>query len=105
MIEPTDWRLNNQAQYLAGAVLVWNRYVPANPDNDHDHCEFCWAKFMDPTYSDAHRAHIEQHPEVVTEGYATTAAHPKGADYHWVCAKCFDDLAESFGWRVADRSA
>ena len=46
MREPNDWRLMNQERYLRGATLVWQRYLPAKPTNDHDHCEFCQTKFM-----------------------------------------------------------
>ena len=83
MIEPTDWRLNNQAQYLTGAVLVWNRYAPANPDNDHDHCEFCWTKFM-----------REGVHETLAEGYSTPDR------YRWICEPCFADFQARFGWQV-----
>jgi hypothetical protein len=43
-----DWRLQGQERYLAGTELVWRAYRQ-NSDNlnwDHDHCAFCWAKFM-----------------------------------------------------------
>jgi len=46
MREPNDWRLMNQERYLKGVTLSWRAYVPANPTNDHDHCEFCQAKFL-----------------------------------------------------------
>ena len=41
-----DARLCGQEAYLAGVTLVHQPWNPANPKNDHDHCEFCWAKFM-----------------------------------------------------------
>jgi hypothetical protein len=31
-------------------------------------------------------------------GYATTAEHEHGADAHWICAVCYDELREAFGW-------
>jgi hypothetical protein len=97
----SDWRLTNQESYLKGASLIRKPYRAYSEEWEHDHCEFCWAKFMDPAYTDEHRAFIEQHPEVLTEGYATTDEHPKGADYHWICPACFDDFVEAFGWRVS----
>jgi hypothetical protein len=57
---------------------------------------------MDPEFSPEHRQWIADHAEVLTEGYATTAAHRDGADYHWVCAVCFDDFRNRFGWRAVD---
>ncbi|HEX4333554.1 MAG TPA: hypothetical protein VH040_15555 [Usitatibacter sp.] len=53
-----DWRLTNQQRYLMHAQLIHRRYGPinpgnANPTNDHDHCEFCSAKFTLSGESDA----------------------------------------------------
>jgi hypothetical protein len=98
--EKDDWRLTGQASYLQGAALTWKRYRAWSETWEHDHCAFCWAKFMDPDFSEAHRRFIEEHPEVLTEGYATTAEHEGGADGHWVCRPCFDDFADLFEWRV-----
>ena len=83
MREPTDWRLTNQERYLKGATLIWHPYAPANSGNDHDHCEFCWAKFM-----------IDDQPELLHEGYST----PDGS--RWICKMCFDDFVDMFGWHV-----
>jgi hypothetical protein len=81
MIAPDDWRLTNQMNYLQNAVLVWKEYQAPSESWDHDHCEFCWAKFMEGDY-----------PDVQRTGYATED------DYHWVCKPCFDDFKEMFGW-------
>jgi hypothetical protein len=103
--EPADdWRLMGQERYLSGAQWVRKRYRAYSEAWEHDHCAFCQAKFMDPDFSPEHRRFIEQHPEVLTEGYATTAEHPNGADYYWVCARCFGDFAGRFGWRVVAES-
>ena len=40
-----DWRLRGQERYLTGREFVWREYTAPRPDWDHDHCEFCWAKF------------------------------------------------------------
>jgi len=82
--DPSDWRLTNQERYLRGVTLIWQPYAPAQPDNDHDHCEFCYAKFM---RGDA--------PDTLQEGYATVDRH------RWVCKPCFDDFASQFEWHVA----
>jgi len=83
MREPNDWRLTNQARYLQGVALVWQRYSPASPDNDHDHCEFCWTKFME-----------SGPPDTLREGYATPDKR------RWICKACFDDFADQFNWQV-----
>jgi hypothetical protein len=60
--DDSDWRLQGQESYLKGVTLVrraW-RVPTSNPAWDHDHCEFCWAKFMDA-----------DSPHVMREGHAT----------------------------------
>ena len=42
----SDWRLfREQDKYLRGVTLIRQSYISNNPFNDHDHCEFCMAKF------------------------------------------------------------
>ncbi len=78
-------------------------WVPIEPLGwDHDHCEFCWAKFMEPGSSEEARRYVEEDPDVFTEGYAATEEHPNGLRYHWVCPRCFDDFADRFGWAVIE---
>lgn len=78
-----DWRLRGQEKYLMGVALVRRRYKPV-ADNDHDHCAFCWAKFM-----------VADRPELLHEGYATADRS------HWICDRCFDDFRETFRWQVS----
>ena len=74
-----------------GALLVISHTYHDETENsarvrlirDHDHCEFCWAKFM-----------VEDYPDVLHEGYSTLD------EYRWVCKGCFEDFKESFQWRV-----
>ena len=87
MVDSEDWRLQGQEDYLAGAELVRRAYrrIPSHPNRDHDHCAFCWAKFM-----------VEDQPEVLHEGYCTLD------EYHWICARCFEDFKQRFAWRVVE---
>ncbi len=80
---PDDWRLTRQKEYLRGAVLRWSKWTPRNPENDHDHCEFCWAKFME-----------DDLPEILRFGYTTTDR------YRWICQQCFEDFKDRFEWEV-----
>jgi hypothetical protein len=82
-----DWRLNNQETYLKGVALKFQPYAPSSANNDHDHCEFCLAKFM-----------VTPGPEILTTGYATVDRS------RWICEPCFNDFAERFGWKVAERA-
>lgn len=77
-----DWRLlRGQEQYLSGVSLVWHKYRPKNPNNDHDHCEFCMEKFGF-SESDLHY------------GYSTLD------NDIWICKICFEDFKKDFKWKV-----
>ena len=48
---------------------------------------------------------VRADPAVQTEGYAAVGTGPEGQDdYHWVCAACFNDFHERFGWTVVEAS-
>ncbi len=99
MTESSDWRLQGQDAYLRGVELQWKRYRAHSETWEHDHCSFCWTKFADPEFSTAHRE-LAGREDTLVEGYTTTSEHEQGADYHWVCARCFSDFADAFEWRV-----
>lgn len=82
------WRLQGQERYLQGAVLRPARWTRPRQDWDHDHCEFCGAKFAE-----------EDLPDVLHEGYTTADR------YRWVCPQCFNDFRGRLGWQVAEPSA
>ena len=81
--EPNDWRLQNQRAYLTGVTLQWRTYRAFRPDWEHDHCEFCWAKFAE-----------SEGEEFVRAGFATAD------EKKWVCRVCFEDFQPEFGWHV-----
>ena len=83
MVDQTDWRLLGQEKYLKGITLQWKVYKQHSPDWDHDHCDFCWAKFMDRDL-----------PEVLHEGYVTLD------NDRWICRKCYEDFREMFDWKI-----
>ena len=86
----SDWRLQGQERYLRGAKLAFRSYrrFTESPEWDHDHCEFCWAKFM-----------VEDFPDVLHEGYCTLG------EYRWICSTCFNDFRDRFGWELVETSA
>jgi hypothetical protein len=77
-----DWRLQGQEKYLKGVCLSKKRYGKYREGWEHDHCEFCGAKFS------------EREGDLGT-GYATQD------DYHWVCEKCYDDFKDMFQWKIS----
>ena len=83
MVDTNDWRLTDQEQYLKGVTLYWREYTRWSESWDHDHCEFCWAKFM-----------VEDYPDVLHEGYTTED------QYRWICKKCFEDFKNMFEWKI-----
>ncbi len=78
----SDWRLTNQMKYLKGVNLVFKPYKMKSEKWDHDHCEFCSAKFMEPPH------------EALYEGYTTED------NYRWICKDCFNDFKDLFEWKV-----
>ena len=88
-----DWRLTGQERYLASATLVMKPYR-ASETSDHDHCAFCWRKFVESG------SRLET-PESVTSGYAAIGRGPDGEDdYHWICDICSGDFRDRFDWTV-----
>ncbi|MHC4822795.1 MAG: hypothetical protein ACYTEP_02125 [Planctomycetota bacterium] len=83
--EDADWRLFGQRKYLQAADLEWRAYAPAsaNPNRDHDHCEFCSATFT-----------VEKGKDTLQEGFVTADGE------RWVCRSCFEDFHEPFAWSV-----
>lgn len=78
-----DWRLQGQEKYLQGATLQRTAYKKWSETWDHDHCEFCWAKFSERE-NDLH------------EGYCTLDQR------HWICDECFQDFKEKFEWHLEE---
>lgn len=96
MATDDDWRLCSQDKYLKGAKLRGKQYTwqpDWNPDWDHDHCQFCWAKFMDTDL-----------PDVLRSGYTNTEQNVNGTIWRegarWICSQCFEDFRERFGWTL-----
>jgi hypothetical protein len=53
---------------------------------DHDHCAFCWAKFMPAEAK-------PKDPQTLTDGYVSEAGE-------WICDRCFADFRDEFEWIV-----
>ena len=82
MTSSDDWRIQGQEKYLQNARLIRHAWKSNNPSNDHDHCDFCWAKFSANAASDDLR-----------EGWCTEDF------YTWVCPTCYEDFKTNFGWK------
>lgn len=77
-----DWRLlRGQNQYLSNTYLIYQKYKPKNPTNDHDHCEFCMVKFG---YQEGS----------LNEGYSTLD------NDIWICPQCYMDFRRLFNWKL-----
>jgi hypothetical protein len=83
MDDSKDWRLQGQEKYLKGLTLYFSKYKAYRKDWDHDHCEFCSAKFTETN-----------EPDTLTEGYTTSDS------YRWICKPCFEDFKDLFEWKI-----
>lgn len=80
MKEANDWRLQGQDEYMKGIKLLKTEFAKTST-NDHEHCEFCMAKFG-------------EEPENLHSGYCTIDR------YRWICEQCFEDFKDDFEWQV-----
>jgi hypothetical protein len=91
-----EWRLTDQEDYLQGITLVRRTYRQWSETWDHDHCQFCWAKFMprgvEPPEGDEEPIH--------REGYTNVDVTGQQDHYWWICEECFEDFADRFAWTV-----
>lgn len=83
-----DWRLAGQEEWLVGLTLHRRPYFLWPEDWDHDHCEFCWAKFELPG---------GPRSDSLTEGWTTED------ECHWLCDTCFADFRDRFKWTIRPR--
>ena len=82
-----DWRLHGQEHWLMGKSLSFSFFTKQSDRLDHEHCEFCWAKFSERD-GDLH------------EGYCT---EPDDAGrLFWVCPTCFRDFQTDFKWKLPE---
>ncbi len=79
--DDSSQRLAGQEAYLKGAVLVKAGYAPFSARWEHDHCEFCWAKFS-LRDGDLH------------EGYCTKDR------YRWICQDCYEEFKDRLALQV-----
>ena len=98
-----DWRRRGQEKYLRRARLTLKCYQALSKQWEHEHCEFCWHKFLDPHYSEAHRRAVEEEPDVHSaEGYTNLGDEDQPAGKWWICTRCFEDFAAEFEWVVVE---
>ena len=83
-IMENDWRLNGQEDYLINVSLKYTRYV-SSKTNEHEHCIFCWHKFMEDCIDVI---------DCSIFGYLTLD------NKYWICDKCFEDFKELFKWDI-----
>jgi hypothetical protein len=90
-----------QENYLRGATLTWKNYQALSAEWEHEHCEFCFHKFLDPNYSPAHAQALRDHPEKQdSAGYTNLEDPGRPAGKWWICERCFADFEEEFGWNM-----
>jgi hypothetical protein len=85
IVDATDWRLTGQEEHLQKKLLLKRKYAPPRPEWDHDHCAFCWQKFLET-----------KEPDTIQEGYVTEDGKV------WICPTCVADFKDDFGWTTED---
>ena len=96
-IDPDDWRRRGQERDLPpGTAFMRRDYRALDEKWEHDHCEMCWTKFMDPQFSPGHAQFIAENSDVLTEDLVTRVEDRRKE--HWVCEPCFEDFPTEFGW-------
>lgn len=88
MVNQEDWRLRGQEEYLQNATLYFCDFTPFSETWEHEHCEFCWAKFG-PESENLHN------------GYRTVPTNQKKSV--WICPKYYADLKENFNWSIGEK--
>lgn len=79
-----DWRLRGQEEYMQGRQFTYKKFVGNGGSNEHEHCEFCWHKFME---------YPEGMKDCSNEGYCSMDGK------YWVCEECFKDFKDEFSWK------
>jgi hypothetical protein len=79
-----DWRRQGQERYLKGVKLLFIKYGSDGLERDHDHCEFCGAKFSIKGRN-------------LKKGYTTEDY------YHWICEDCYNDFKNEFNWHLISK--
>ena len=87
MIEKDDWRLRGQEEYMQGMQFTYKSFVSGSDNGEHEHCEFCWHKFMEQQ---------EGMEDCSSVGYCSVDRK------YWVCEECFEDFKEEFGWKKVE---
>ncbi|MGZ6616197.1 MAG: hypothetical protein ACXVFQ_17400 [Solirubrobacteraceae bacterium] len=86
-----------------GADLTWKRSRALSTEWEHEHCEFCFHKFMDPESSPHAAEALRNEPDKQSDaGYTNVEAPDRPAGKWWICKQCFADFAEELGWTVVD---
>lgn len=76
-----DGYLTDQHKYLPNVALYWRTWTTKKPSWDHDHCEFCMAKFSNL-------------PGSYNNGWATED------NYRWICDRCRAHFQDRFNWKL-----
>lgn len=69
---------------MPGSTLSRQPWRPSDPQKDHDHCEFCRAKFA-------------LYPGCLREGFSTPDRTRR------ICSECCEEHRDAYQWNIDDR--
>jgi len=92
-----------QERYLSGIQFTWKRYQALSGNWEHEHCEFCFKKFLDPAYADWMRQTLaSDSKDCAAAGFTNVRHDETPAGRHWICRSCFEDFAPEYRWEVVE---
>ena len=98
-----DWRRAGQENFLSDLAFARGTYQAYSGNWDHDHCEFCFVKFVDPNYAEWMREKLDAgSPDHVGAGYTNLRHKDTPSGRYWICEGCFSDFQPEFHWPVVE---
>lgn len=92
-----------QERFLTGLKFAWRRYQAYSGNWEHEHCEFCFRKFLDGSYAEWMRVALAEEPdECAAAGYANLRHGDVPAGRSWICDECFADFVPEYRWEVEE---
>jgi hypothetical protein len=95
-----------QERYLRALSFTWKAYQAYSGNWEHEHCKFCWAKFVDPNYAAWMKEKIDAGArDHLAAGYTNLRDGDTASGTYWVCEQCFADFLPEFGWTLIESDA
>jgi hypothetical protein len=78
-------------------TFIQREYQKPRPEWDHDHCEICFAKFMEEAACLEPHSQEDNIQEILHNGFNSID------NYRWICPRCFQENREQYRWNLVRR--